>query len=764
MIDPKQPNYASPPSCHSRALYEYMPKNPELGPLVSIITPYFNTDGVFLETAGSIARQSLQNYEWVIVDDGSTDAASLAQLDRVASQDRRIRVVRQDNAGPAAARNTAFRHSVGRYICLLDSDDLIEPTFLEKCVWFLESNSNFGFCNSWSVNFGDQEFLWELGFERGSQYLEANSAPPMSVIKRQAFAEAEGFDETIRFGHEDWDFWLRLASLGHWGHTLPEYLAWYRKRAHGRFSQVMSTGTTNSDFEQWIALKYQSLADNFPAPIIRHVEPFESVPLTVGVDNPLKRGIGKRILMVYPWLVTGGADKVNLDWITTLTHHGWQVTVCATLESHHDWLPRFASLTPDVFVLPSFLRLVDFPCFLSYLIESRGTDLVMISGSTFGYLMLPSLRSKHPGVAFVDLCHVEEPHWHNGGHPRFGVGYQDLLELNLVTTRHLQEWMVGRGADPSRIEVCYTGIDVSKLTPQAERRSAARESFGLDASSPVIIFAGRLCEQKRPLFLAEILGSLREHGIRFQALIIGDGELKPQLESSIIELGLADNARLLGNVGHDTWLEALAVADAFLLPSLYEGISVALLEAMGMGVVPVTAAVGGQEEVILPDCGFLISHGKDELNAYVDALARLIADETLRSSLGTAARARIVGHFNREFTDAHLVETLNRAVAMAGSKPPVRLPASLEIELATQGVEYTRLSNAASFLWEHWQRSRETQQSTEPPPTSNEPTLPPTPPAIPVRLQWLLERFFRSRLGHWLRFNSVARRIREWLG
>ena len=118
---------------------------------VSIITPYYNTEELFFETLVSLQAQSLQNWEWVIVDDGSTDQASVSRLARAAEKDPRVTVLRQVNAGPAAARNTSFRNTTGRYVCLLDSDDMVEPTYLEKCVWFLDSYPEFAFCNSQSV-------------------------------------------------------------------------------------------------------------------------------------------------------------------------------------------------------------------------------------------------------------------------------------------------------------------------------------------------------------------------------------------------------------------------------------------------------------------------------------------------------------------------------------------------------------------------------------------------------------------------------------
>lgn len=699
MINQKQPDFSNTPAALSRPAYSYgLAKTDEI-PIVSVITPYYNTDEVFLETAKSVLGQSCQNLEWVIVDDGSTDAAALARLHAVQASDARIKIVLQKNAGPAAARNMAVRHSTGRYLCLLDSDDMLEPTFIEKCLWFLETNPQFGFCNSWSVNFGAESFLWQTGFERGHLHLDANSGPPMSVIRRTAFEAAGGFDESIRFGHEDWDFWLALAKAGYWGHTLPEFLSWYRRQNNGRFQQVMRSGSVNQDFEALMAKKYAGLRSNFPTPLIKYPEPYETVPAQLPFANRLSKPENtRRILFVIPWMVTGGADKVNLDWIDALTQNGYQVTICTTLESDNNWLHEFARLTPDIFVLPRFLRTADYPRFLRYLINSRQIDTVLLSASTFGYLVLPYLRSYFPKLAFIDLCHVEEA-WMNGGHPRFAVGYQEMLDLNLVTTSHLRDWMIERGAQPDRIAVCHTGIDVTPLDCSAAARARARQNLHLDEHTPVIVFAGRFCEQKRPQFLADILLTLGARGVDFQALIIGDGELRPAFKNKLRGQTIMSSVRLMGTVDHAIWMEALAASDIFLLPSQYEGISIALQEAMAMGVVPVTATVGGQDEVVTSECGFLIPHNEHELEDYADTLERLIVDRPYREAIGHAARARILGQFNMPVTVTCLMQQLERAKQLAETQGRSPLSPGFAQEIATLAVEHTRISNLASALY-----------------------------------------------------------------
>lgn len=667
---------------------------------VSIVTPYYNTEAFFLDTFVSIQAQSLQNWEWVIVDDGSTDQESINRLVEAVASDERIKVIRQENAGPGAARNTACRNAVGRYICLLDSDDMVEPTYLEKCVWFLDSNPDFAFCNAYSVVFGDQQYLWTKGFERGKEHLQANSGPPISVIRRSAYSDCGGFDESIRFGHEDWDFWLAMAKAGHWGYTIREFLQWYRKRGNGRFEQIMRSGGVNDEFEKMMRRKYDGLSKNFPAPTRRHQKPYETIETAALVTNPLMVNLSKRrVMLIVPWMVTGGADRVNLDLVEGLTAKGHDVTICATLLADHRWRHEFSRFTPDIFVLPNILHISDYPRFLAYLIESRQIDTVVVTGSTIGYQLLPYLRAVSSNVAFIDLCHVEEPHWLNGGHPRFSVGYQDALDLNIVTTKHLAEWMRGRGADGSRIRVMYTGVRSAHATRLAEVRNLVRTEFNVPADMPVIVFAGRICEQKRPAFLAEILRMAHEHGLIFRALVIGDGEQRAQLEKLLGQYHLTVNVQMLGSVPHQRWLDILVASDILLIPSQYEGISIALLEAMAAGVVPVVAKVGGQGEIVSPDAGILIPHGGNELQAYLDAIRRLLANPAELQQMSKQCKALAASRMSWDGMVDNFLACLDEAHQLRIEHPRNPISRSFGRELASLSLENKRLGEAVDWLW-----------------------------------------------------------------
>jgi len=702
VIDPRQPDYCSTPVAVNRPHFSYFRSDQEGSCALGIITFCYNAGPLFEETIHCILHQSFQNFEWVIVDDGSTDIAFVERLVRLESEDSRVRVIRQENHGPAAARKRAVREAKADYIFQIDSGDLVEPTFAEKCLWALVSNPQYSFCNSYAVVFGDRAYLWPIGFQRGREFYGENWVAPHAVIRRAAHLAVGGYDETIHHGHKDWDYWFNMADKGHWGYTIPEYLIWYRWRANSHTRETTSGYARHKAFRALLHHKYPNLLDgSFPNSQPQDPMPFETICDELPFRNPISKPPGqKRLLMLVPRLSMGGAGKFNLDLVEQLSKRGYEITICVTMEGDNPWLPEFARFTPDIFILDHFLRLADYPRFLRYLIESRQIDVVLISNSPLGYQLLPYLRSRCPGVTFVDYSHMEEESWKNGGHPRSGVGYQELLDLNVVSTHHLKEWMVARGADGSRIEVCYTNIDPEEWDPAQHSRAEIRRSLGVSETVPLILYAGRLCDQKRPQLFAEVMLELARQK-EFLCLVAGDGEARRFLEIFIRRHRLGQHVRLLGAVSNERMRELMAAADIFFLPSQWEGIALTLFEAMAMGVVPVAADVGGQRELVRPECGFLIPQGENEVQEYVSALKQLLESPELRVSMGQAGRRRIVEHFPIDRMAERMVELLNRAQELSRASPRPAVGKGLGLECATLAIEYTRLEQ---FADRHWTR------------------------------------------------------------
>jgi hypothetical protein len=205
--------------------------------------------------------------------------------------------------------------------------------------------------------------------------------------------------------------------------------------------------------------------------------------------------------------------------------------------------------------------------------------------------------------------------------------------------------------------------------------------------------------------LAEILKALHEHGVVFQAFIIGDGELRIELEGLLSRYDLTIKVQMLGSVSHQKWLDILVASDILLMPSEYEGISVALLEAMAAGVVPVVAKVGGQEEVVSSDAGFLIPHGDNEVRDYLVAIENLISSPGELQRRSKECKALAASKLSWDTMIDNFLAHVDLAHQFRVDQP--RHPISLGFgrELASLSLEYKRLTEAVAWLWNGSSRS-----------------------------------------------------------
>ena len=202
--------------------------------LISVVIPCYNPKALVEETIAGVRRQTHAEWEIVVVDDGSDDPESLGILENIEQRKSpRVTVVHhQENRGPAAARNTGFRHSRGRYVVPLDSDDLLAPTMIEVCLAEMETRPEAGFAYFDYRVFGDRNYIEYPGEYSLYRLLNENFMAHCIFVRREAWEEVGGYDEWLRWSYEDWDFSLHLGEQGWYGHYIPQTLFAYR--THGR--------------------------------------------------------------------------------------------------------------------------------------------------------------------------------------------------------------------------------------------------------------------------------------------------------------------------------------------------------------------------------------------------------------------------------------------------------------------------------------------------------------------------------------------------
>ena len=204
-------------------------------PLVSVVIPCFN-QGVFLsESIASVQAQSLCDFEIIVVDDGSTDAATARALEDVSPC---VRVIRTENHGLAAARNSGIREARGKYILPLDADDKLGSTYLEKAAGILETDPRIGIVYCHAEFFGATRGRWELPPYSFPKILISPQIFATSMFRKSAWERAGGFSPEMRLGWEDYDFWLTLIENGAGVHCIPEVLFYYRSHKGSMISRL----------------------------------------------------------------------------------------------------------------------------------------------------------------------------------------------------------------------------------------------------------------------------------------------------------------------------------------------------------------------------------------------------------------------------------------------------------------------------------------------------------------------------------------------
>ena len=195
-------------------------------------------------------------------------------------------------------------------------------------------------------------------------------------------------------------------------------------------------------------------------------------------------------------------------------------------------------------------------------------------------------------------------------------------------------------ADPSKVEVIYNAVDWSQLDTTVSRE-AMRASLEVPAAAPLLGIIARLTEQKGHRVLLEALAARADLRPAY-LVVVGDGPLKGDLERRAAELGLSDRVRFVGarrDLGN-----LLAAIDAFVMPSFWEGLPLAMVLAMGAGLPVVATRVAGIPEVVAHgETGLLVPPGDSV--ALGAALSQVIADKVLAERLGQAARAFVRPRF-----------------------------------------------------------------------------------------------------------------------
>lgn len=192
-------------------------------PTVSVIIPTYNRANYVQQAVESVLNQTYKDYEIIVIDDGSTDDTKLS-LEKYAD---RVKYIYQENQKVAAARNNGIRHSQGKYIAFLDSDDLWLPQKLERDIAYFEAKPQVGLVYSNVIYFSDE------GADLYTRRMKSPSGDVLEkiiidnfvvtstvIVGRECLDRVGFFNEDLDLASsEDWEMWVRIASLYPFGYV-----------------------------------------------------------------------------------------------------------------------------------------------------------------------------------------------------------------------------------------------------------------------------------------------------------------------------------------------------------------------------------------------------------------------------------------------------------------------------------------------------------------------------------------------------------------
>ncbi len=628
-------DYSQMPGISRKSEYEVAVQK---DPVISIITPFWNGGKYLEQTANAILNQTYPYWEWIIVDDESTDEESLRIIEEISKLDSRIRLLHKSNGGVSETRDYGAKNSnpSTKYFVFLDEDDLIENTYLECAYWTLETNKDAVWAYTDVVNFEGETHIWKKWFEVETEKKE-NLLVATAMIRKEAFFEVNGYELREKNVNEDWNLWLKFLAKGFKPVRMNVNGFWYRRKPNEE-SELYRSSQNQKRAKEIIQETAQTITKDVEAiqyPFYNYnwdiiPEKVESIVVPEYKDN------GKiNILMIVPWMTMGGADKFVLDLVKGIDRNKFNVVMVCTVPNENVWRQKFEKEVDCIYDLTTFLDQKYWLSFIDYLMNTKNISLVFNTNSVYGYAALPYIKAKYPEVPIIDYIHMEEWYNRNGGYSRDSSGVASVIDHTYVCNQNSERILVEHfGRKPEEVSTVYIGVDEKKFDPETCHKKKLLEKYKIPQGKKVISFIARIDLQKRPHLLMKVIKELNARRNDFVFVIAGDGPLLYQIKNEAKKYGVNDIVKFLGAVSNTK--EIYSISDVTLNCSIKEGLALTAYESLSMGVPVVSADVGGQKELINEETGVIVpclqdeteitnyNYSSEEILSYVDALEKVM--------------------------------------------------------------------------------------------------------------------------------------------
>lgn len=262
-------------------------------PRISIVVPCYNQAQYLDECLQSVLDQSYQNWECIIVNDGSPDNTEEVAI-RWIEKDVRFKYLNKENGGLSSARNFGIERAIGEWILPLDADDKIGDQYLQL------ASDDFEMCD---IIYCEAEFFgtvngkWFLPPYNFHQELLGNVIFCSAFFQKHAWAKCGGYDEKMKRGREDWEFWVRMISPSTIVKKLNYNGFYYRRKDNSMDVKVNSDKALSNELDSYVFNKnLQKYRTYFPYNIFSIRKNFEANIISDFYQNQVSKNIFSKFL------------------------------------------------------------------------------------------------------------------------------------------------------------------------------------------------------------------------------------------------------------------------------------------------------------------------------------------------------------------------------------------------------------------------------------------------------------------------------------
>ncbi len=647
---------------------------------VSVIIPCYNYARFLPDAVGSVLRQTFDDYEIIIVNDGSTDHSKELAVKLLSENPARpMLLIDQPNAGqPAISRNNGIRRARGEYILCLDADDLIEPTMLSECAAALDANKNVGVaytdrCDFNNDNPSDQKIYkaepYNLHRLRTACHIWC-----CSMFRKTAWEKVGGYRTNVR-GMEDWDFWIACGAKGVYGHYIPKPLFDYRLHGESLFTEV------KKNFQAKMAQVFLNNAELYTPEELAWARGLLGQAAPAPSTSPSFDPKTSTVLLFTDDPTTYGTAQYNHMLLCELHKH-WGKVVCVQSRAENTMVKERVALGIE----HQFLEYDTVNNFSKTVTDTETAQRIFSA-------VKPAL------IIFSDCCPFSS---FAGKHTAMA------MKIPIVTVVHCTAPYLAKNLpqllEPLKVQYAYAR---SVITVSNASLKLLHQHYGLAANKGVAIYNGRPHRYFAAIDLAARENLRKAHGIPDQAVVClttarlekakgyqhllpvmerlktekdwsklyfvwaGKGPLEEILRRELKARGVLDHVRMIGECENvPEWLSA---SDILIHPSHFETISLSVLEAMARGLAVAASSVGGVPEALGSTGKLLADPTQDEGKFTLELTETLLSwtrDAKLRMETGAQSRKRAVEMFTEQRMLRDTLAVLDAALKNPAAKAP----------------------------------------------------------------------------------------------